>query len=171
LPTNWQEFLSVDDNKTDLLHFLADTCVSISDKIVVMTSDDHVKLCSGAIDVSSIEPCSHEEADTRLILHCRHAATNGTRRIAIRTVDTDVVVLAIAYFNRLEVQELWVHFGVGKSVPLLAIHEISQLLGNDKCIALPMFHALTGCDTVSCFNGKGKQTAWVIVFLLSLRLC
>jgi len=58
------------DNKTDLFHFLADTCVNIGDKIVVMTSDSdaYVKLCSGAIDVSSIEPCSREEADTRLIL-------------------------------------------------------------------------------------------------------
>jgi len=92
LPKTWQEFLSVDDNKTDLFHYRADTCVSIDDNIVVMTSDDHVKLCSGAIDVSSIEPLSHEEAETRLILHCRHAATNGTRRQAIRTVDMYVVV-------------------------------------------------------------------------------
>jgi hypothetical protein len=25
-----------------------------------------------------------------------------------------------------------------------------------------MFHALTGCDTVSCFNGKGKKSAWAV---------
>ena len=24
----------------------------------------------------------------------------------------------------------------------------------------PIFHALTGCDTVSSFNGRGKKTAW-----------
>ncbi|KAG0711116.1 hypothetical protein GWK47_021328 [Chionoecetes opilio] len=23
-----------------------------------------------------------------------------------------------------------------------------------------MFHAFTGCDTVSCFGGRGKKTAW-----------
>ena len=23
-----------------------------------------------------------------------------------------------------------------------------------------MFHAITGCDTVSSFRGKGKRTAW-----------
>ena len=23
-----------------------------------------------------------------------------------------------------------------------------------------MFHAFTGCDTVSCFGGRGKRTAW-----------
>lgn len=25
---------------------------------------------------------------------------------------------------------------------------------------LPLFHAFTGCDTVSCFNGKGKKSAF-----------
>lgn len=25
-----------------------------------------------------------------------------------------------------------------------------------------MFHSLTGCDTVSCFNGIGKKTAWKV---------
>ncbi|KAJ8050253.1 hypothetical protein HOLleu_03387 [Holothuria leucospilota] len=25
---------------------------------------------------------------------------------------------------------------------------------------LPMFHAFTGCDTVSCFGDMGKKTAW-----------
>ncbi len=42
----------------------------------------------------------------------------------------------------------------------LACHEIARALGPDRCIALPMFHALTGCDTVSCFSGRGKKTSW-----------
>ena len=33
-------------------------------------------------------------------------------------------------------------------------------LGTRKVQALPMFHALTGCDTVSSFVGRGKKTAW-----------
>ena len=28
------------------------------------------------------------------------------------------------------------------------------------CATLPVFHALTGCDTVSAFSGRGKMTAW-----------
>ena len=27
---------------------------------------------------------------------------------------------------------------------------------------LPLFHSLTGCDTVSAFRGKGMPTAWGI---------
>ena len=29
-----------------------------------------------------------------------------------------------------------------------------------KCLALPVFHYLTGCDTTSSFGGKGKKTGW-----------
>lgn len=39
-------------------------------------------------------------------------------------------------------------------------HEIAHNLGPSKSMALPAFHALTGCDTVSAFYGKGKKSAW-----------
>jgi len=28
------------------------------------------------------------------------------------------------------------------------------------CTSLPVFHAFTGCDTVSVFEVRGKKTAW-----------
>jgi len=80
--------------------------------------------------------------------------------VSIRTVDTDVVVLAIASANRLNISELWIAFGTGKSFRFIAAHEIAKALGPDRRMALPMFHAFTGCDTVSCFGGRGKKTAW-----------
>ena len=52
------------------------------------------------------------------------------------------------------------HFGLGKHVYNLAAHSIAISLGQDKAPVLPMFHALTGCDTVSFFGGRGKKTAW-----------
>ena len=35
-------------------------------------------------------------------------------------------------------------------------------MGIEKSFALPMFHVLTGCDTVSGFVGHGKKTAWTV---------
>ena len=37
-----------------------------------------------------------------------------------------------------------------------------QILGKHKLLlpVLPMFHAFTGCETVSCFSGRGKRTTW-----------
>ena len=39
---------------------------------------------------------------------------------------------------------------------------MANVLGPDRCVALPMFRAFAGCDTVSCFGGRGKRTAWDI---------
>ena len=51
-------------------------------------------------------------------------------------------------------------FGIGNHYILLPAHTICAAIGLDKCLALPTFHAFTGCDTVSCFSGRGKRTAW-----------
>jgi len=60
-----------------------------------------------------LSPCSHEEADTRLILHAHHAALNGFRSIVIKSVDTEVAVLAIANYSKIGCSELWLAFGTG----------------------------------------------------------
>ena len=49
-------------------------------------------------------------------------------------------------------------FGKGKTLRYLDATHMARKLGNDKCDALPAFHALTGCDTTSGFAGTGKRT-------------
>ena len=66
----------------------------------------------------------------------------------------------LSNFSDVDVDEVWIAFGTGKHFRYLAIHEIAAQLGPQKAKALPMLHALTGCDTVFFFSGKGKQTAW-----------
>ena len=164
IPMNWQEFLRVDGNKTELFHFLAESDLGplvTGGKAVIFTYDDSVRVAVGSLDVSAIQCCNHEEADTRIILHCYHAGLSGCKNVCIRTVDTDVVILAISFFAHLSLSELWIHFGVGRNARYLAVHEISASLGPSKCSVLPVFHALTGCDTTSAFYGKGKKTAWL----------
>ena len=39
-----------------------------------------------------------------------------SQELFVRTVDTDIMVLAIAYMERLSVQELWIAYGTGKKV-------------------------------------------------------
>ena len=80
----------------------------------------------------------------------------------VYTVDTDVVVVAVAAAAKLDIQELWVAFGTAKKCRYIPVHDISLPLGPDKSQALPVFHAYTGCDTVSSFNTQGKKTAWDI---------
>ncbi len=95
-----------------------------------------------------------------MFLHLADAVNEGFANIQLRTVDTDVIVLAVAAAAKIDVQELWVAFGTGKNFRYIPAHEIAASLGPDKSLALPIFHAYTGCDTVSAFSTKGKKTAW-----------
>ena len=54
--------------------------------------------------------------------------------------------------------KLWVAFGTATSWHI-PVHDITRSLS--KSIALPMFYAYTGCDTVLSFGTEGKQTAWI----------
>ena len=47
-------------------------------------------------------------------------------------------------------------FGTGKSLRFIPAHDIATALRPEKSKDLLMFHALTGCDTVSAFGGRGK---------------
>nr|XP_006824169.1 PREDICTED: ankyrin repeat and KH domain-containing protein mask-like [Saccoglossus kowalevskii] len=46
--------------------------------------------------MSSLSPCSHEEADTPMMVHVADSVSKGHQEVMIRTVDTNVVVLFIA---------------------------------------------------------------------------
>ena len=110
-------------------------------------------------DVHTLSPCSPDGADSRMLLHVTHAAQLGHHHILIRTVDTDVVVLAVFAITYLPAGcELWLAFGTGKSVRYMAANQIAVSLGPEMSCALPIFHALTYCDTVSSFAGHGKKT-------------
>ena len=160
IPGNWQAFLRINENKVELLSFLATTlAVQETEKQVINTLHKDV-VCTHARDIAGLAPCTHEEADTRMLLHVEDATKQGYTKVSIRTVGTDVVVLAVAAAQRLSIDELWVAFGTGKSFRFLAAHEMAQALGPDKCRGLPAFHAFTGCDTVSSFGGRSKNTAW-----------
>ena len=160
IPGNWQEFLRINDNKIEMFSFLASSAATIATNKQVFSTCHTGVLYTQSRDVSGLAPCTHEEADTRILLHLEDAVKQGYNKVSIRTVDTDVVVLAVASAQRLNITELWIAFDAGKNCRYLPAHEMADALGPDRCVALPMFHAFTGCDTVSCFGGRGKRTAW-----------
>ena len=87
-------------------------------------------------ETEGLAACNHEEADTRIFFHVKHASARGLKKVWIRTVDTDVVVLAIACAKQLELQELWIAFGVGNNFRYLPLHNITNSLTQQQCEAL-----------------------------------
>ena len=94
-----------------------------------------------------------------MFLHVADCVSRGMKNLIVRTVDSDVVILALYVYQHLhQMEELWIAFGRDKHFRTIPIHSISTSLGRNICKALPMFHSLTGCDTVSAFFGHGKQS-------------
>ena len=127
-------------------------------RYLLLTTKAESVLSNRHIDITNPAPCQHEEADTRLMLHLNHAAQNGHRKAYIRTVDTDVVALAMAHFNQLDLTELWVGLGTGKHFREISIHVMCEQLGPRCCQSLLLFHAFTGCDVPSFMIGTGSPT-------------
>ena len=105
-----------------------------------------------------IPNCNHKEADNRIVFHILHLLEQGLKRIEKRTVDTDVIVSLVGKFFELnKIQsciDLWILFGVGKR-----FNSICTNIGEAMSLS-PVFHALTGYDTILVFRGKGKKLAW-----------
>ena len=76
LPGNYQSFLQVDSNKEELLNFLV----------------DHIG--------------KETPPDTRIMIHVADCVAQGYRKVTIRTVDTDVAVLAVSVVIPLDISEL-----------------------------------------------------------------
>eukprot|EP00794_Sanderia_malayensis_P002124 gene2124-2410_t len=160
MPKNWQSFLPCDENKDKLFQYLSMLITSqeIEDKLVVSNYGEIV-LSNSSIRWDEMAPGNHEEADTRLLLHVAHTGKEFSS-IMIKTVDSDIVVLALSVFEQLCIEKLWIEFGVGRNVTYLPVHQMVVSLTTPVCKALPFFHAFTACDTCSAFNGKGKISVY-----------
>uniref|UniRef100_H3AU70 Uncharacterized protein n=1 Tax=Latimeria chalumnae TaxID=7897 RepID=H3AU70_LATCH len=156
-PTNWWSFLHDDNNKTELSYFLADKIAEIrTTNTVIVTKGENV-ISNQMICLEDMAPCTHEEADTRIFIHARHATMEGNKVLMIDANDTGVVVIAISVLSSLKelgLEKMWIAFG-----QWIPINDIVSTIGHVKASGIPFFHAFSGCD-VSAFHGKGKKSAW-----------
>ena len=116
-------------------------------------------LSNKPIDMTALSPCQQEEADTRMMLHLYHAAGQGHSEVFLRTVDSDLVVLAINIFHQLRLSALWIGYGIGKHAKIFQSIAFRKSNACQHCEVLPFFHVFTGCDLVSSMLGIGKKTA------------
>ena len=70
-------------------------------------------LCMRTRNTSTIIPCNPEEADSRIMIHGADAVRQGFHKILVRTVDTDVVMLAAGLRSRIRSRSRMFLGGVG----------------------------------------------------------
>ena len=83
-PSNWQSFLRDSTNKTELFHFLADKVAEMTtgNPVIMTKGEDAITTISDtSVNLEEVVPCSHEEADTRIFVHARHAAIEGYKSL------------------------------------------------------------------------------------------
>ena len=102
---------------------------------------------------------TNEEADTRLDLHAMNFTSDA---VIVSARDTDVLVILISHFHRMQCNELWMKSGTFKKQKYIPIHEVACRLPTNSLQALIPFHALTGCDTTSYISGHTKASAWKV---------
>ena len=130
--------------------------------VVIATREQDV-VSNRAISLEKVASCSQEEADTRIFVHARQAAAEGSKVIMVKACDTDVLVIAVSclpVLQALGLKELWIAFGQRRNLRWIPVQDLGVALGPDKTSEVLLFHSFTGCDVVSAFRGKGKKSAW-----------
>ena len=151
---DWKRFLGVDVNKQALLAFLGEYTTRYYSELGDMPypgdslyiagpfTDPNVAKKISSVGVSSCADlyCSHEEADTRMLLHAMHAdkefgRKNTKGRIIVKSPDTDVFVLCVHFFPSMSnTKELWFQTGTITRTKdcrrYLPVHDICSMLGS-----------------------------------------
>ena len=162
LPRNWANFLSLSENKADLGHFLSEELCSqaTSEQEIVVAGgfkdEREVRSSKTSTDIAQLR-ATHEEADTRLVLHALNCPFEV---VVVASKDTDVLVMLLAHFPNMQCEHLWMRSGTAKQRKYIPIRETFNNLPRGAAGSLLAFHALTGCDTTSFFVNIGKKTAW-----------
>ena len=93
-------FLKNEENEKELFPFISEMIANDDmDGRLLLTTKQESVLSNKPCDMSSVQPCNHSEADTRIFLHLAHAVHQGHKVAYVRTVDSDVVVLAVRFFQ------------------------------------------------------------------------
>ena len=109
-----------------------------------VADEDGVKCNNDKIDLSGLK-ASHEEADTRIVLHAIHCSqVSACTSIVISASDTDVLLLLVSFYSEIN-RRLWMVAGTSskpKNIPVHAVVE-KNFPSLDLRKHLVAFHALT----------------------------
>ena len=105
---NWTKFLSNEDNKTELILFIADYCKVESFqrrlKIPVKITCGEDTWLLDTVGVQQLPSCKHHKSDTRIIGHT--IQSNDSNLVVVLASNTDILVLLIYAIDRLSFDKI-----------------------------------------------------------------
>lgn len=160
VPKQWKKFLNCGENKESLVEFLCQYWRRYPSSSfgalthLYATSKEKCYLFSPVSDESHGEPAdctevlelesNHEEADTRLLLHSKHASESNDK-IIVKSPDTDVFVLCVAMQSAIQKDMLFMT-GTGSNFRVIPIKQIVDSLDDSLRQGLLGFHAFSGIE-------------------------
>ena len=149
----WKQFLYNGDNKQELVAIIAkylttDVSTNFRCPVIVTANDNTYEI--NEYGVTTVFKCNHEEADYRLVFH----AVRSDKDVVVVAKDTDVLILLVWAYNNFSIKHQW--FMQYDTEKFANISMICTFLGEKLCRTLPLFHALSGCDTTSYLYNVGK---------------
>ena len=115
---------------------------------------------------------NHQEADTRMLIHIRHASMSRDK-IIVSSPDTDVFIIMLSKVTKMN-RQLFMLTGTGSKRRIIDVNSVAEGIyenqnetyctKNQVMKVLLGFHCFTGCDTVSSFAGRGKLKPLKLLF-------
>ena len=152
VPRQWKKFMTSGENKEELMKFLFTSWKKVDASLLrgVEVILSHEDKCHRFIQLNEhliyreVEEltCDHEEADTRMIAHAKHAS-QFYGNIVIKSPDTDVFFIALSASLDINA-DIFFETGVGNGRRIISLGNIRHRLGDPWCGSLLGLHAFTG---------------------------
>jgi len=164
----WRWLLCCGASKTKLIQFIVEQWQEphrrqkLGEKTMYVTSGETCTkiTCDEAVEVVELKT-SQEEADTRILLHAKHASSDVSS-IVIIAEDTDILIVSWNAKESISCN-IFIKCGTKNRTRFIDVSKVATSLGKQVCNSLIGMHAFTGCDTVSAFSGRGKVRALMLL--------
>ena len=171
-PRDWKKFLANSENKQQFISLLHEELRRRENfngrKFIFVKDGQAFDLTMNNSIIPSLTS-NQEETDSRVILYALYASEKDYNFVRIKSPDSDIFWIMLYHARGINCQLLY-DTGFGNKRRLINVTQISEHYTQAVCNALLGVHGFTGCDTASCFKGKGKVRPMKMV-IKSPSLC
>ena len=114
---DWNDFLSVDEHKRQLINLIADHFLCSLRKEAFITKGDHCYRIFGIIDSDKTEQFNvvevpelfslQKEADGRIALHAEYESVHSVGDVCVIADDTDILILLLYIYGKCSAYQLY----------------------------------------------------------------